>query len=109
MKFLIIIDFILPVNSIYIIIYSKDINLIKSFSNKMAQNNSLKLKKKNEKDAKKFVERKNKPNSGIDKEKNPVIRNIRKEMHKSQKKVYKNIENMIIQKAKHKRENLEIL
>ena len=79
----------------------------------MAQNNSLKLKVKEENRKAKHHKqvqaqaRKNKPEDEV--EKKDVVRNIKKQIHKSQAKIYKGIENTIIAKAKSRREKFEIL
>lgn len=79
----------------------------------MAQNNSLKLKVKEENRKSKHHKqvqaqaRKNKPEDEV--EKQEVVRNIKKQIHKSQAKIYKSIENTIIAKARSRRENFEIL
>ena len=72
----------------------------------MAQGQKFKFHKKKEN---KPQQRKNVPIEPIEKEKQEVVKTMKKTIQNAQKKIYKSIESAIIAKAKHKRENFELL
>lgn len=72
----------------------------------MAQGNKLKIKKKSKPSMQK---RKGVPVEEKDRERLETTRAYKKTMKKAQKKIYTSIEKSIINKAKHKRENFELL
>lgn len=76
----------------------------------MAQNNSLKLKNKDKNTHNKNTnKRKNMPVEQKDRDRLEVVRNLKKQIQKSQKKVYNGIERTLVKTAKSKREHFELL
>ncbi len=72
----------------------------------MAQGQKLKFHKKKEN---KPQQRKNVPVEPIEREKQEVVKTMKKTINNAQKKIYRNIESAIIAKAKQKRTNFELL
>lgn len=72
----------------------------------MAQGQKFKFHKKKEN---KPQQRKNVPVEPIEREKQEVVKSMKKTINNAQKKIYNSIESAIISKAKQKRENFEIL